>query len=263
MSPNLQKPIQVRFFHVVGGGCFGTQYVRWLLRARSLGWLRFEKIIAIDKDPNCQLNREGLVGKGVTCIQKNWIGYFSTYLTENYLNKEARQDHWVPSPLSPHILFLGFLQAARDLQQRDPFELVDFREKVPTPFRMPLKVGTLAVSFAEWKCPVNCIEPPNCPAIHQERTWDMKVALEKYFIASQKTGSAHVLQCRHLIHGVGTIPLSVVFSEFQKLLEDLKKPETKKVQVATVSGCHGLIGEAQVKRGPQFLKAQAEGQNTQ
>jgi hypothetical protein len=251
MAP--KDPIQVRHFHIVGGGCFGSQYLRWLLRARALGWLKYESILVIDRNSQCLAQREGLIQDLVKLFQGDWIDYFSDYLVENFSNEDASHDHWVPSPLSPHILFLGFLRAAERLRPEFGFSETRFAEEVPTPVQMTLPVGTQAVSFAEWRCPVNCIEPPRCPHIHETRTWDMKSTLENYFHPFPQR-SAHVLQCRHLVHGVGTIPCADIFQEFKKFLENGRRAEIREVTVATVSGCHGIVGRAE-----RVLKAQAKG----
>jgi hypothetical protein len=254
-----KNPMEAGRFHIVGGGCFGSQYLRWLLRARSLGWLRCDSIEVIDRNPQCLAAREGLVQPSVRLHPLDWIDYFTAYLVENFSDETASQDHWVPSPLSPHILFLGFLRAAGRIFPQMSFRETAFREEIPTPVKMELPVGTLAVSFAEWRCPVNCIEPPRCPHIHQVRDWDMKDTLESYF-HSHPHRSAHVLQCRHFIHGVGTIPCASIFEEFKKFLENLKRGEVTEVEVATVSGCHGLIGRAdRVRKGG--LEPEAKGQD--
>lgn len=250
MAPKNPKnsPIEARRFHIVGGGCFGTQYLRWLLRARNLGWLNCEGIEVIDRNPYCLAKWEGLIGDSVRLHEADWIDYFSDYLTENFSVESAAADHWVPSPLSPHILFLGFLRAGARIHPEMHFKEAAFRDPVPTPVTMALPVGTLAVSFAEWRCPVNCVEPPRCPHIHQVRDWDMKTALDNYF-GEFPHRSAHVLQCRHLVHGVGTIPCAAIFGEFKKFLENWNKAEIRELEVATVSGCHGLIGRA-VSKNP-------------
>jgi hypothetical protein len=76
----------------------------------------------------------------------------------------------------------------------------------------------------------------------------MKTTLEKYFDGFPHR-SAHVLQCRHLVHGVGTIPCAAIFHEFRKFLKNWQSDKIREVEVATVSGCHGLIGRA-VSKNP-------------
>lgn len=233
---------QVRNFHVVGGGCFGTQYVRWLLRARSLGMVEFEKVYAVDRDPQCRLTREVTLMPRVERVESDWEEYLSALLLKGS-DASLAEDHWVPSPLSPHLIFGAFCRAARTLHPEMQCSAVGFSEELPPPVRVPLKNGDQAVSFAEWVCPVNCIEPPRCPAIQAPRTWDMKSCLGDSI--ERKEGRAvHVLQCRHFVHGVGTIPLGQIFGEFEKFILNLQTGKCRELLVATTSGCHGLISRA-------------------
>ncbi|MCC6273878.1 MAG: hypothetical protein IT572_10465 [Deltaproteobacteria bacterium] len=244
---SLQSEVKrVRYFHVVGGGCFGSQSVRWLMRARSRGMLAFDRIFAVDRDPDCRLAVEGPREEGVEVVVSDWVDYLEGKLLAQ--EDDGAEDHWVPSPLSPHLMMLGFQRAATRRLTGLSFEAEEFRAEVPTPVRIPLSVGTLAVSFAEWRCPVNCIEPAACPAIHAPRTWDMAPALNGYFAAHPEAGSAQVLQCRHFVHGVGTIPIAEILEAFRRMVGDLKDRTVERIAVATVSRCHGLIGAARVRR---------------
>ncbi|HCU25860.1 MAG TPA: hypothetical protein DF383_12655 [Deltaproteobacteria bacterium] len=239
---------QARFFHIVGGACFGSQYARWLLRARSLGMLQLERIFAVDRDPDCRLLREGPHDAAISVVCSDWVDYLTRLLLNQATPETVAADHWVPSPLSPHILFLAMTRAAAELIPGLRWESAAITEPVGVPVQIPLAGGNLAVSFAEWQCPVNCIEPPTCPAIRGPRTWDMKATLEKHFSAERAFRSSHVLQCRHFVHGVGTIPMQDILTEFARLLENLKSSPVQEFAVATVSGCHGLIDVAHCRR---------------
>lgn len=248
-----QNKITTRNFHIVGGGCFGSGYARWLLRSVKLGWLDFKKIFVIDHNPECAAKNLNLPEAQVTLVQKDWVEYFTDYLLRNYQNQAAQQDHWVPSPLSPHILFLGMKRALETLLGESLWQEEEFREEVSPPVKIPLKSGDLAVSFAKWKCPVHCIEPSTCPAIHEQRDWEMKTALEEDFgrlnrerNSQEHFISAHVLKCSHLVHGVGTIPCWEIFSAFQKLIQDAQTQACQEMIVATMSGCHGLVSKARL-----------------
>ncbi len=244
MVVKLREKISVRYFHGVGGGCFGSQYAQWLLRARDLGWLEFSGIRLIDHNPHCLWEQKALGGIGVELVVQDWTDYLADYLVNQLQAPEARQDHWIPSPLSPHLLLLGFLTAARRLYPQWDWAVEPFLEQLPIPVVFPLESGSLAVSFAQWQCPVNCIEPARCPAIQQLRDWDMKTTLEMAFAQKEETCSWHILQCQHRVHGVGTIPMERIFYEFESFLEKISRADLKTVIVATVSGCHGLIGQA-------------------
>lgn len=229
-------------FHVVGGGCFGSQYVRWLLKAKSQGKVEFDRVRAIDRDRHCKLARKGPQDPSLEIVTADWIEYAAALLQRPAA--ETAADHWVPSPLSPHILFLAMLKAAR----AEGYRLIPapFREHPPTPVRFELPNGNLAISFAEWTCPVNCIEPDICPATKGPRDWDMKPALAQHFGGRESEVSAQVLQCQHLVQGVGTIPWREIAEGYVRLLGDLKRGVSR-VAVATVSSCHGLIGMAELK----------------
>lgn len=233
-------------FHVVGGGCFGSQYARWLLRARDLGWLQFSRLKIIDRDPQCRWARENEAAAGVELVVSDWVEYFRDLISTNEVSSKSN-DHWVPAPLSPHILFEGFCRAAERRYGSLRINSEKFKNQVGTPVQIPLESGAMAVSFAEWTCPVNCIEPSTCPAIHSPRYWDMKKYLGKYFSGQSDSFSWHVLQCRHLIHGVGTIPMEDIREEYQKFLKTLDSRGNLELVVATVSGCHGLIAQAGLK----------------
>lgn len=243
-------------FHIVGGGCFGSQYARWLLRARQRGMVDFKGIIAVDHHTDCKLLSEGPKHASLRVEIADWVDYATQLLLHKQEGFEA--DHWVPSPLSPHLLFLAMLRAAESLHPEKRFVAIPFQEKVPLPVSFALPVGTMAVSYAEWTCPVNCIEPATCPAIEAPRTWDMKPALTAHF--ADREVSAHILQCQHLVHGVGTIPWREIGTAFQKLLSDLEKGQ-ETLAIATVSRCHGIIGAASVQSSqPQAKRHDADQQ---
>lgn len=248
------EKITAKNFHIVGGGCFGSGYAKWLLRAQSLGWLDFEKIILIDHNPTCAATKLDLPQDQVQFAALDWIEYFAAYLLQNYQTQTVSQDHWVPSPLSPHILFLGMQRALSALSLAKFSREIAWQSSAPTqelglPVNMKLKSGDVALSFAKWKCPVHCIEPGTCPAIHQKRDWDMQLALNTDLSGGEvEKTSTHILQCTHLIHGVGTIPCQNILAAFQKLLKDITEKECREICVATVSKCHGLISQAKLKR---------------
>jgi len=251
-------PWQVRDFHVVGGGCFGSHYVEALLKARSLGQLEFQRLLVIDQDSACALARSALIKDSqVSLIKQDWEAYLAKFLEANSDSPEAMSDHWVPSPLSPHLLFLAFIRAvgANNHSSQGNFEILDFAKNfkeggpeasLPPPVKIPLKSGALALSFAQWKCPVHCIEPSFCPKLEATRDWDMEEAL----VASlkEKGVSLHVLATRHRLQGVGTIAMDRILAEFRSFKENLENLSCSVFKLATVSGCHGILGGARILR---------------
>ena len=47
---------------VVGGGCYGSYYVRQLGRARAAGALAWERLIVVDRDSGCRIATERSAG---------------------------------------------------------------------------------------------------------------------------------------------------------------------------------------------------------
>ena len=75
----------------------------------------------------------------------------------------------------------------------------------------------------------------------------MKETLDGW--TGQGFDSLHVFRCRHYAMGVGTIPVKDVLKEYLLFQDIAIRPGTHRVAMATVSSCHGLIGEVEVKRG--------------
>src|SRR5262249_26991245 len=74
-------------------------------------------------------------------------------------------DAIVPSPLMPHLMHEWLVRRAR---ARWPSRVTESRA-VETPAGTPYDRlgpdGTRYLSFADWLCPVHCIEPATCPVI--------------------------------------------------------------------------------------------------
>ncbi len=235
--------IQVRNFYVVGGGCFGTQYTKWLLRSVGLGWLEFEKIYVIDKNSECKINKE-VQDKRVQWVNQDWLEFFPKLVADHFDNQKYFNDQWVPSPLSPHLIYHAFVKALAQLLQV-AIQHQSFVEDPQAPTKFNLPNGDLAMSHAQWRCPVNCIEPARCPAKRDTRTWEMRQTMQAL---QQNThyDSLHFVQCQHLCHAVGTIAVRQIFSEFKMLLDKVRQKQVKNFAVATVSSCHGILSAARV-----------------
>ena len=73
---------------------------------------------------------------------------------------------------------------------------------------------TQYVSFAEWMCPINCIEPARCPHTRGARSWSIPIAVREY--VDDERESERVLEpplvfhCTHRAHGVGMIDVADV-----------------------------------------------------
>jgi hypothetical protein len=103
--------------------------------------------------------------------------------------------------------------------------------------------GTHYVSFAEWMCPINCIEPAKCPHTRGPRSWSLPVAVREYVDA--EAGRGHevrplVFHCSHRTHGVGMIDVADVV-DADATIAGGGAPNSASFLIGTVSHCHGAL----------------------
>ena len=232
---------------VVGGGCSGAYYVRQLGRARAAGSATWSRLVVVDRDALCLVST--LQGNdrppGLSLETATWEDYFSSYLgaaAERPL--EVVNDAIVPSPLMPHLLAEWLVQRARD---RRPMRriVVEPLGGVPgIPWQMTGADGTQYVSFAEWVCPINCIEPARCPATKGERSWSLPVALKRYAAdereAERTIEGPYVFHCTHRTHGVGMIDVRDVLAADAEMSQSARLG-ARSILVGTASHCHGAL----------------------
>src|SRR5438270_638457 len=90
---------------VVGGGCYGSYYVRQLARAERANAIAWREIVVVDRDATCQVSALPAVERpsALHLVKAEWNGWFADYLAEAALAPEAHaRDAIVPSPLMPH-----------------------------------------------------------------------------------------------------------------------------------------------------------------
>ena len=216
---------------VVGGGCYGSYYVQQLRRAHERGALDYSQIVVVDRDPMCAVavasQRERATDLRVEV--SDWADWFATYLAA----APSRDDAVVPSPLMPH-LFLQWVE--RRARERWPARTIEIRTPAAIdgiPWQQATDGGPRYVSFAEWMCPINCIEPKRCPHTRGERTWSLADSL-------QRPGAA-ILACTHRAYGVGMIDVGDIL-DADRALEEAGARGPTELLVGTVSHCHGALG---------------------
>ena len=234
---------------VVGGGCYGSYYVRQLGRARAAGALTWREVVVVDRDPACLVARAAVDGAqstpGVRVALDEWSAFFARYLdTACQDPAAAADDAVVPSPLMPHLM-------SEWLQMRAaaawPGRRVALRPLGPIPdipWQRSAPDGTRYVSFAEWICPVNCIEPATCPKTRGPRWWTMPRAVESYAAAARTAGDSLagpvIFHCTHRAYGVGMFDTaSAVRAE--TILRESARAGAVALLVGTVSHCHGAL----------------------
>jgi hypothetical protein len=224
---------------VVGGGCYGGYYVRQLRRARERNAITFERLIVVDHDEDCAVARDR--ADDVEIAVSDWSEFFARFLG----GEAGERDAIVPSPLMPHLLFQWLEQRARDRwpSRRVTIEMPGAVGGVP--WQKEGGESTRYVSFAEWMCPVNCIEPRICPHTRDVRTWSLPPAVAAHVEAARAAGESldgpAIFHCTHRAYGVGMIDVSSVL-ESERMLAASVEVGAGRLLVGTVSHCHGALG---------------------
>jgi hypothetical protein len=226
---------------VIGGGCYGGYYVRQLRKARDARALSWDRLVVVDRDANCAVAAEAAAD--VTMVTAEWADFLG-----RFLGSDARPaDAIVPSPLMPHLLFDWLLRSAAGAGR--PVRAVAPPAIDGIPWQRAGSDRTRYVSFAEWTCPVNCIEPARCPHTRGERTWSLPVAMRAHAAGERgreaPLGATLSFHCTHRAFGVGMIDVRDVLSA-EATLRLLAARGPLRALVGTVSHCHGALGVIEV-----------------
>jgi hypothetical protein len=228
---------------IIGGGCYGSYYVRQLRRAMTRGAVTVRELIVVDRDPECAVARDA--HDDLTLVVSEWATFFERFLEA----PAAADDAVVPSPLMPH-LFLHWLRDRAIARFPTRTVAVELPEEVPgVRWQRPGTDGSRYVSFADWMCPVNCIEPRICPHTKGERDWDMS----RTAAAAPGVQRAAVLHCTHRSYGVGMIDVRDIQRADAEITRAATASEEARVLVGTVSNCHGALGVLRVGGSPMGL----------
>jgi hypothetical protein len=233
---------------VVGGGCYGSQYVRQLRRARAAARLSWNRVIVVDRSAECahvaavaadpagasDLHAAPDAWRAIEFVQADWTTFFDDWLA-GVVRDPARhaRDAIVPSPLMPHLLFEWLVARAR---RRWPGSAVTVEvppELGSVPWQKAGGDGTRYASYATWICPVNCIEPRKCPHTGGPRDWSFHESL----VGGQVPTA--LLKVTHRQYGVGMIDVADIIAAARLIGELL--PRHGVMRVATASHCHGAI----------------------
>lgn len=240
---------------VVGGGCYGSYYVRQLARAHRAGALAWNRLIVVDRDAGCPV--AGLPGverpPALEMAVDDWRDWFGRWLSHAAdEGVEVEDDAIVPSPLMPHLMAEWLLARAA---ARWPGRAVGSAPLGGTPAVPWQRAGddaTHYVSFAEWMCPINCIEPERCPHTRGPRSWTMPAAVQSYAAAERDAGrpveGPYVFRCLHRAYGVGMLDVRDIVAA-DRAIAARGAQGGASFLVGTVSHCHGalrqiVVGEA-------------------
>lgn len=239
---------------VVGGGCYGSYYVRQLARAERAGALAWRELLVVDRDPRCAVARlpDAERPGALRLVAAEWSAFFAAYLDRASGDPAAHADDAiVPSPLMPHLMadWLGDRARARWPARRVATEPLSGVPAVP--WQRAADDGTHYVSFAEWMCPINCIEPARCPHTRGPRTWSLPTALAEYADGERAAGrpveGPFVFHCAHRAFGVGMIDVRDVLAADRAIATLGGEPGRRAFLVGTASHCHGALRQVVVE----------------
>ncbi|MGI9079097.1 MAG: hypothetical protein ACR2G6_17470 [Gemmatimonadaceae bacterium] len=270
-SPLGERPTQhYGTIVVVGGGCYGSYYVQQLERASAANALRYERLLVVDRNPDCRVairNAKKDVGGKVgsppqlqyrgpantrqhrtpapIIVLSDWSAFFDSYFAESARTREASaSDAIVPSPLMPHLMYEWLVRSARARWPGRSIAARPLDTAFPVPWQRADPSGTHYVSFAEWMCPVNCIEPRLCPETRGTRTWSMPSAVSAYLESERQNGrplaGQAIFHCSHRAYGVGMFDTADVLAA-DALIDSVAALSPANVLVGTVSHCHGAL----------------------
>ena len=237
---------------IVGGGCYGSYYVRQLLRARDAGALSFDQLLVVDRNAECPVARSWPYERDVLIAVREWDGFFDDYLGDASAAGLRGADAIVPSPLMPHLMFDWLLRRARARWPQRAVERRPLHRAPDVPWQRAMPSGSHVVSFAEWMCPVNCIEPAKCPVTRGPRSWSLPAAVRAYVEEGEGEASPLagpvILHCQHRAYGVGMFDTQAVL-DGDALVAEKAADDAADVLVATVSHCHGALDVLHVGPG--------------
>lgn len=232
---------------VVGGGCYGSYYVRQLQRAARAGAITARELIVVDRDVNCPVatSREssepetsGPESIPVRVVVAEWRAFFTEYLERAAAEPdECQHDAIVPSPLMPHLMAEWIAERARRRWPTRAVETAANDGPLPVPWQRSGVDGTHYVSFADWICPVNCVEPRTCPATRGPRDWSLPTTVREH--AARSGIRAAVMHCRHRTFGVGMFDTTEVIGA-DMIVQQLGDGGGE-IVIGTTSHCHGAL----------------------
>jgi hypothetical protein len=237
---------------VIGGGCYGSYYVRQLGRAWSAGALRWRRLVVVDRDPQCRVARAGAAADAGSphIIVSDWSDYLDRYLADAALDPSgAERDAIVPSPLMPHLAFEWLERRARARWPHRQVARLPLDRAPDVPWQRPGTDGTHYVSFAEWMCPINCIEPARCPATRGPRSWSMPPTVRALVASERERGivlaGPLLFHCVHRAFGVGMFDSADLLAA-DAVVAARAAESAAQFLVGTVSHCHGALGRLSI-----------------
>ncbi len=252
-SADARSVVRLRQVVVIGGGCYGGWYTQQLHRALVHGALNVERVTVVDRDAACQVAGRAQVGAfeglPLEIVHAEWADWLAGWL-DDVPPQEREGDAIVPSPLMPHLLLDWLVSRATRRWPTREVAVEPLAAPPDMPWQRAAPDGRHYVSFAEWMCPVNCIEPARCPATRGPRDWSMPPAISRYVAEQGDSGQPLdgpvIFHCSHRVWGVGMIDAPTVAAA-DGFVARTAAHTAARVLVGTVSHCHGALGVLRVR----------------
>src|SRR5690242_20468803 len=231
---------------VVGGGCYGSYYLRQLRRARQAQALEWSELIVVDRDAHCAATRAPEDELPPFHLERcEWEEFFPRFLGAAAMEPARHaQDAIVPSPLMPHLMAGWLLSRARERWPQREVHVAPLDAAPVVPWQRAAADGTHYVSFADWMCPINCIEPPRCPHTRGERSWSLPPHLAAFVNDERAAGrpmdGPYVFHCSHRAYGVGMLDVADVLAA-DRAIAARGESGPANFLVGTASHCHGAL----------------------
>lgn len=250
-------PFRAAHVVVIGGGCYGRWYTQQLARAVRAGAAAVGRVTVVDRDPHCRVavERAHFDPLPLEVVPADWGDYLRDWLDPlaDAMPSPAAPGEGpmlVPSPLMPHLLLEWLEARARARWPARAVSIVPLERATGgvlphVPWQRAAPDARHYVSFAEWMCPVNCIEPARCPATRGARDWSLPAALARWLPAAQggelPLRGPVIFHCLHRTWGVGMIEVATI-READATVASVAADGPARVLVGTVSHCHGALG---------------------
>jgi hypothetical protein len=228
---------------ILGGGCYGSFYLGQLVAARRKGALRFRRVLVVDHNAECQAAPE-VTEPGCELVVLDWAAFLDGYLDPSLRDRDNLTDTIVPTPLMPHLLAYWLERQARARWPGRDVGLVPAEGAFGTPYDRLHTDGVRYVSFADWLCPVHCVEPPLCPAIRAPRTWEMSDAVTAWtdrHRLTRPTAAPALFNCHHAAFGVGMYAARAAWEGFAGFVPVGDAASGGDLVIGSISSCHGAV----------------------
>jgi hypothetical protein len=225
---------------IVGGGCYGSYYLRQLLRGEAAGSISWKTISVVDRDSSCAVSSAPELSRGdIELVTAEWTEFFDRYLGDLAGSGSLPKDGIVPSPLMPHLMYDWLLGRARLRWPEREVATRPFQQPATFPWEREMPDGTRYISFATWTCPINCIEPRTCPHTRGPRDWSIPEALRTAMSAGADLKGPVIFHCTHRAYGVGMIDTADVVEADRFIAAE--GAAGADVLIGTASHCHGAL----------------------